>query len=151
MDWFNYLGLFIMIIILIPNLIYGMKNPNGFENKYRNRFMEVLEQTGRFGCFGLMIFNIPYTFFNFWFENGLLVYIIVNSILVIFYIFGWVYCWNKRKLLRAYLLSIIPSLIFIFSGIMLLNIPLIISSIAFAIAHITISLKNAYLKEGDFS
>ena len=54
-------------------------------------------------------------------------------------------------LLRAYLLSIIPSMIFLFSGIMIRNIPLIISSIAFAIAHITISLKNAFIKEGDFS
>ena len=98
-----------------------------------------------------MIINIPYTYLNFWFDDGLFVYIIINLLLVIIYVLVWIFCLNKRILLRAYLLSIIPSMIFLFSGIMIRNIPLIISSIAFAIAHIAISLKNAFIKEGDFS
>lgn len=151
MDWFNYIGLCIMIVILIPNIAYSIICREEFINRYHNRFMEILEQIGRFGCFGLMIINIPYTYLNFWFDDGLFVYIIVNSLLVFIYVLGWIFCWNKRILLRAYLLSIIPSMIFLFSGIMIRNIPLIISSIAFAIAHIAISLKNAFIKEGDFS
>lgn len=143
MNWFNYIGLIIIILIMIPNIIYFKINPSGFNNIYKNKYVELFEQIGRYGCFILMIFNIPYTYFNFWFNNALIIYIVVNLVLVILYLLGWIFC-NKHFILRAYLLSIIPSIIFIFCGIMILYIPLIILSIIFSICHITISLKNAY-------
>ena len=46
-----------MIIIMIPNIIYVMKETN-FENKYSNKAVEIIEQIGRFGSMGLMVFNI---------------------------------------------------------------------------------------------
>ena len=49
-----------MIVKLIPNVICTAKYPTGFENKYQNCFMEILEQIGRFGCFGFMVINILY-------------------------------------------------------------------------------------------
>lgn len=144
MRWFNYIGLIIMIIIMIPNIVYGIKNKDGFENYYHNKMVELFEQIGRYGSFVLMIFNIPYLCIGFFFENALIVYIIVNSVLLFLYLAFWIICWNKHEILRGYLLSIIPSILFIFSGIILLNIPLIITSIIFGICHITISLKNTY-------
>ena len=74
MSWFNYYGLILMAIIMIPNIIYAAKHKNN-ENSYRNKTVEILEQIGRYGCFVLMIFNIPYTYFNFWFDNALTVYL----------------------------------------------------------------------------
>ena len=59
MSWFNYYGLAIMAIIMIPNIVYAVKHKGGAENGYRNRAAEVLEQIGRYGCMALMIFNIP--------------------------------------------------------------------------------------------
>jgi hypothetical protein len=75
---------------------------------------------------------------------GRSVYIGINAFLLFIYILGWILFWNKHPLVRAYVLSIVPSIIFIFSGVMLLSIPLIIASVIFAFCHITISLKNAY-------
>lgn len=146
MGWFNLMGLIIVIIIMIPNIIYFKKCPNGFTNIYKNKTIETLEQIGRFGCFILIIFNIPYTYFDFWFSNGKTIYIIVNSIFLLIYVLGWVICLNKWKIFRSYLLSITPSLMFLFSGIAILSIPLIVAATIFSFSHITISLKNAYNK-----
>lgn len=144
MGWFNYIGLIFIILIMIPNIIYLFCHQDDFKQKYKNRIVEALEQVGRYGSFFFMIFNIPYTYFSFWFLNGLIVYIIVGASLIFVYLLSWVLFWSRHQIIRAYLLSIIPSALFIFSGIMLLSIPLLIFSLIFAFSHITISLKNAY-------
>ena len=141
MDWFNYYGLIIMAILIIPNIIYAVKHKNE-EIKYHNKTVEFLEQFGRCGSIVLMIFNIPFTYFNFWFANALTVYLCVNITLCLAYLIFWVICWNKNGKLKALSLSIIPSVIFVFSGITLANFPLIASAVIFAINHILISYKN---------
>ena len=59
MDRFNFFGLIFIAIIMIPNIIYVIKCKDGFINKWSNKTIELLEQIGRFGCFGFMIINIP--------------------------------------------------------------------------------------------
>lgn len=147
MDRFNIYGLIIMIVIMIPNAFYSMKCKDGFESLWENKVIYLLEQIGRFGCFGLMVFNIPFTWFGFWFETALYVYIGVNALLLLFYCLIWIICFSKNTVFRALTLSIIPSVIFLFSGIMLLNIPLIVMAVVFAPCHITISYKNAVLTD----
>ena len=143
MGWFNYYGLAIMAIIMIPNIIYAVKHKNDVANTYSNKAVVIAEQIGRYGCFCLMIFNIPYTYFNFYFSHALIIYLSVNGALCAAYVIFWVVCWNDGGKLKALSLSIIPSCIFLFSGIVLAYIPLIILSIVFAAGHITISYKNA--------
>lgn len=104
----------------------------------------MLEQLGRYACMLFMIFNIPYTWTGFYFTFGDL---IVNAILVIAYCIAWIVTWKKSGIVRALLLSIIPSMIFIFSGIMIASIPLIIFSVIFAVTHVLISVKNATAEE----
>ena len=145
MGWFNIYGLIFIIVIMIPNIIFAIKCKDGFNNKFNNKIIEMLEQIGRFGCFGLMIINIPQTYYGWWFENGLLIYLIVDILLVTLYCLVWIICWKKNNVFKALSLSIIPSLLFLFSGIMLSSILLIIFSTLFSIAHILISYKNAIL------
>ena len=142
MTWFNYYGLAIMAIIMIPNIIYAAKHKN-VKNVYRNKAVEILEQIGRYGCFVCMIFNIPYTYFNFWFNSALVVYLSVNGGLCLAYLIFWAICWNRNGILKALTLSFIPSCIFLFCGIVLANIPLIAFSVLFAVCHIYISCKNS--------
>lgn len=144
MGWFNYYGLIIMAIIMIPNIVYAIKNKNDSCNNYNNKIVIVAEQIGRYGCFVLMIFNIPYTYFDFWFNNALVVYLSINGLFCLAYLIFWIICWNKQGKLKALSLSIIPSCIFLFSGIVLANIPLIVFAIIFAINHILISCKNMF-------
>lgn len=147
MEIFNYYGLIIIVLILLPNIAFAALNKDGFKNAYENKPLEICEQIGRFGCFILMIVNVPYTYFGFWFERALTAYLAVNGALTLVYLLGWVLLWKKPGVLRALLLSITPSAIFLFSGIMLANIPLGVFSVLFAITHITLSYKNAAAEE----
>lgn len=131
-----------MAIIMIPNIIYAVKHKNS-QNVYSNKTVEILEQIGRYGCFVFMIFNIPYTYFNFWFDYALTVYLSVNGSLCLAYLFFWVICRNKNGKLKALSLSVIPSCIFLFSGAVSASIPLIVFSVIFSVCHIFISCKNA--------
>lgn len=128
---------------MIPNIIFAIRNKDGFENKYKCKAVEVMEQIGRYACFVLMIFNIPYTYFNFWFDYALTAYLTVNGGLCLLYLIFWAICWNKNGKQKALALSIIPSVIFLFSGVVLVNIPLITFSVLFGINHILLSYKNA--------
>lgn len=143
MGWFNYYGLAVMAIVMIPNIIYAVKHKNG-ENAYRNKAVEITEQIGRYGCFALMIFNIPYTYFDFWFDYAIIVYLAVIGGLCLAYLIFWVICRNRNDKLKALSLSIIPSCIFLFGGIMLASIPLIFFSVLFGVCHIYIICKNSF-------
>ena len=128
---------------MVPNIIYVIKCKEGFENKWHNKFVELMEQIGRIGCFGLMIINIPGTWFGWWSDEAFAVYLIVNSVLILFYCVIWIICFRKDTVFRALALSVIPAVIFLFSGIMSRSILLIVAAMLFAPAHILISYKNA--------
>ena len=143
MEWFNIFGLAFITAIMIPNIIFALKHKEAFENRYHNKTIEIIEQIGRFGCFGFMIFNIPFTWFGWWSEESFSIYLIVDALLIVLYLTLWIVCWRKNNVFRALALSIIPSVIFLFSGIMCRSLLLIISSLLFAPTHIFISYKNA--------
>lgn len=143
MDRFNIFGLIFIAIIMIPNIIYAIKCKEGFINKWSNKTVELLEQIGRFGCFGFMIINIPGTWFGWWSDEAFAAYLIVNVILVLSYCTIWIICFKKNTVFRALALSILPSVLFLFSGIMSRSVLLMISAVIFAPCHIIISYKNA--------
>ena len=66
MKWFNVYGAVLVAVILVPNVLFALKCRDGFENRWQNKAVECIEQIGRFGCFGFMIFNIPGTCFGWW-------------------------------------------------------------------------------------
>ena len=143
MDRFNIFGLIFIVIIMIPNIIYAIKCKDGFINKWSNKTIELLEQIGRFGCFGFMIINIPGTWFGWWSDEAFAVYLLMDGILVLMYCIIWIICFKKNTIFRALALSILPSVLFLFSGIMSRSVLLILSAVIFAPCHILISYKNA--------
>ena len=143
MEWFNVFGLTFMVVIMIPNIVFAVRCKEGFENRWNNKAIEIIEQIGRFGCFGFMIFNVPGTWFGWWSDEAFAVYLIVDSLLIALYCIIWVVCRKKNSVFRALALSIIPSVIFLFSGVISRSILLIITSMLFIPSHIMISYKNA--------
>ena len=143
MEWLNVFGTIFIVVIMIPNIIYAIKCKEGFENKWNNKIVELIEQIGRFGCFAFMVINIPGTWFGRWSDEAFAIYLIVNTLLVIVYCIIWIITFRKNTIFKALTLSIIPSVVFLFSGIMSRAVLLILSSILFAPAHILISVKNA--------
>lgn len=142
MECINLYGLSFMAIIMIPNIVYAIKCRDGFGNRWQNKTVETLEQIGRFGCFGFMVINIPGTWFGWWSDEAFAVYLIVDSVLVFSYCILWIVLWKKNNLLRALALSIIPSVVFLFSALMSRSILLTVSALLFAPMHILISIKN---------
>lgn len=120
----------------------AIKCKDGFDNKWNNKYVEVTEQVGRLCCFGFMIINIPGTWFGWWSDEAFALYLIVDTILVMLYCAIWIICFKKNSVFRALALSIIPSMLFLFSGIMSRSVLLIIASVLFAPSHIVISYKN---------
>ena len=143
MNWFNVYGLIFVAVIMIPNIIFAVKCKDGFDNKWKNKVVEISEQAGRFGCFGFMIFNIPGTYYGWWFEGALPIYLITSSVLVAAYCLIWAICFKKSSIFRALALSIIPSVLFLFDGIAIGSVFLTIFAVIFAPCHILISFKNA--------
>lgn len=141
MDWLNIYGLIVMIIIMMPNIIYALKEKN-LESKYHNKIVELIEQIGRFGSMGLMIFNIPLLDYGYWFASGKFLYVISISILVVLYCFIWYLYFKNASIKNAMLLAIIPTLIFLISGIIQGKILLILSSILFGVSHSIITYNN---------
>lgn len=143
MGQINIFGLVFMVIIMIPNVIFALKCKDGFENRWKNKAVEVLEQIGRYGCFAFMVINIPKTWFGWASDESFALYLIVDAVLVTAYCVIWAVCFKKNSVFRALSLSIIPSVIFLFSGIMSRSVLLMISALIFAPCHILISYKNA--------
>ena len=44
MNWFNYYGLVIMVILMIPNIIYAATHKNEFASSYNNKIVIIAEQ-----------------------------------------------------------------------------------------------------------
>ena len=148
MEWFNPYGLGFMAAIMVPNLLFALRyKEDGFANVWHNKPVEVLEQIGRYGCFLLMIFNIPHTWFGFCSDEAFAFYLIGNAVLVLLYCLAWAVCFRKNSVFRALALSILPSLSFLLSGVLLRSIPLTAAALLFAPCHIIISYQNAALSE----
>ena len=143
MNWLNIFGLIMVAVIMIPNILFAMKCKDGFVNKWNNKSVETVEQIGRFGCFGFMIINIPGTWFGWWSDEAFAVYLVVDALLVTLYCVIWAICFRKSSVFRALALSIIPSVLFLFSGIMSRSILLTIAAVLFAPSHIMLSYQNA--------
>lgn len=143
MEWLNVFGLVMVAVIMIHNILFAMKCKDGFVNKWNNKSVETVEQIGRFGCFGFMIINIPGTWFGWWSDEAFAVYLVVDAVLVTLYCVIWAVCFRKSSVFRALALSIIPSVLFLFSGIMSRSILLTIAAVLFAPSHILISYQNA--------
>lgn len=143
MEWLNVFGLVMVAVIMIPNILFAMKCKDGFVNKWNNKSVETVEQIGRFGCFGFMIINIPGTWFGWWSDEAFAIYLVVDALLVTLYCVIWAICFRKSSVFRALALSIIPSVLFLFSGIMSRSILLTIAAVLFAPSHILISYQNA--------
>ncbi len=143
MNWINVYGLVFMLAIMIPNIIFRLKNQDGFQNLWNNRLVEILEQIGRFGCLGFMVFIIPGCRFGFSSDENFALYLIINTLLIVIYCLVWIICFKRNNIFRALALSVIPSLIFLISGALSHYLPLLIAAIIFAPCHIVISYKNA--------
>lgn len=138
MDWLNGYGLLLLVLLMVPNIVYGIQCPDGFPDSCHHKLVETLEQIGRFGCMAFMILNFPTVRFL-WGKD---LYLALGGGLMALYWLGWAVFWKENSLRKAVTLSILPSLLFLESGILTGNVLLMLLAMVFAYAHITISCQN---------
>lgn len=140
-NWLNIFGIIIVLLMLIPNIIYVIRFP-GQKNKSENQVMNILEQAGRYASMFLMIFNIGIGEMGFSSLGLFFAYFLGNAILLLAYWIVWILFFIKRSNGKSIALAVIPTGIFLLSGLTLEYILLIISALVFGIAHIYVTYKN---------
>lgn len=108
-----------------------------------NRFMNALEQAGRYACIVLMWLPLLVWRFGFTGTAGMTVYLAGNAALLAAY---WAVsaCYYKKKTRkRALALAVLPTCIFLLSGLTLRHRLLVFVAVLFGIGHIFVTLKNA--------
>lgn len=139
--WLNVWGLFIVVLIMLPNIVYAVKFP-GVGSKCKNKLMNVLEQIGRYGCMVLMVCSIGMDGFGFSSLDAFLLYLFGNTALLLGYWIVWLLFFHRRTFAKSMALAILPTLIFLLSGLCLGHLLLIACAVLFGIAHIYITYQN---------
>lgn len=137
----NLFGFIIVVIMLIPNIIYGIKF-KGLENKCTNKAMNIIEQVGRYGSMALMVLPLFVWEFGFSSVFMMFVYVLGNGILLFTYLLVWVFYFKKQTMGRAMILAIAPTCIFFLSGVTLYHWALVVAAIIFGVGHIYVTYQN---------
>lgn len=137
----NIAGGVIMVLILIPNILYAIRNPQQ-QNKCENRIMNLLEQIGRYASMALMVLPLGVWKFAFPGLAELLLFLFGNAALLIAYwAFWWLY-FRSVTPRRALMLAVLPSCIFLLTGLTLRHWLLVISAIVFGAGHVYVTRAN---------
>lgn len=140
-NWINILGIIIVILMLIPNIVYALKF-RGQANKCTNKFLNILEQVGRYGCMILMVFCIGMPKFSFPSVGNFLVYLLGNAAFLLAYWIVWILFFIKQSSWKSMALAVIPVCIFLLSGWMMEYWLLMVFAVVFGTAHIYVTIKN---------
>ncbi|MBQ9814162.1 MAG: hypothetical protein IJM53_00560 [Lachnospiraceae bacterium] len=139
--WINIFGACIVVIMLIPNIIYSIRNKNE-QNLCTNRFMNVLEQVGRYACIILMWLPLLVWKFGFASVFEMALYLLCNGVLITAYIVIFIIYLRRKSHALALILAVLPSCIFLLSGLLLRHWLLVGFAVVFAIGHIYVTVKN---------
>ena len=139
--WINVFGAIIVVFMLIPNIVYAIKN-KGEKNLCTNRFMNAVEQLGRYACIILMWLPLLVRKFGFKSVFEMILYLAGNGILLAAYWIVYAIYMKHKTPGLALTLAIIPSCIFLLSGILLRHWLLVGFAVLFAAGHIYVTKKN---------
>ena len=134
--WINLFGGIIVILILIPNIVYALKNQvHENDEKSIPNILQICEQIGRYSCIILMWLPLLVWKFGFGSSEELLLYLLLNGIIILAYYFVWI-CYSKSPVLKSGMaLAIIPAVVFLTSGLFLHHWLLVAASVLFGISH----------------
>lgn len=144
---FYYINLIFLVILMLPSVFFQAKKEEedkerGYEKpQYHNKSIEMLEKIGRYGTLFFYVIRLESDK-----SSTFLSYLIPGLFLAI-YLITWYILREKPGMLRAVLISVIPSLMFISSAAIDRNYLLLIFSLIFAPAHIAMSIKSAAFDE----
>ena len=137
--WINLFGAGIIVLIMIPNIIYAAGQKQDETQIEVPRGLSACEQVGRYSCIILMWLPLLVWKFGFGSVEEFLIYLIGNGALLLCYYLSWMLYSRKKTLSVAMALAIIPTAIFLLSGILLQHWLLVAFAILFGACHCTIT------------
>ena len=137
--WINLFGAGIVVLIMIPNIIYAARQKQDEAKTEIPKYLSACEQVGRYGCIMLMWLPLLVWKIGFGSVEELLVYLIANGLLLLSYYLFWGFYFRKKAISNAMALAIIPTLIFLLSGILLRHWLLVIAAVIFGFTHCSIT------------
>lgn len=137
----SLLGAMIVALMLVPNGIYVWKH-RIFQNKCTKKWMNLLEQVGRYSCMALMILPIGKGEFGFPSVANFLFYVAANILLLITYWAGWFQYARSPDREHALPMVLVSTCIFVFSAMALDHWLLMAAAILFGVGHLLTTLEN---------
>lgn len=134
-------NLVIVAVMLVPNIIFAVRFPNR-ENKCDNKAMNLLEQVGRYGSMALMVLPLGVWEFGFSSVEEFLIWGLGSGGLLLAYLILWIFYFRKESRGLAMALAVIPTCIFLLSGITLRHWLLAAAAVIFGVAHIYVTREN---------
>jgi len=139
--WFNGYGLIFLILLLIPNIVYAVKYKDA-TNTCTDKWALVMEQIGRYGSMFFMVFTFGSMTQGWASVTEFMVYLLGSTLLMVAYWIVWMLYFAEVSMWKSMALAIIPTLLFLFGGITMRNIPAIVLAVVFGIGHIYVTYKN---------
>lgn len=144
MDWLNLPGLMMVVALLAPNLLYALKRHGSLRRRgQESRLWTALEQLGRFGCMALMCVHTGVWDFGYASEAWRIVWLSVGMTILCAYCLVWVFHFRRESRITALSLALLPTLLFLLSGLAWRNVPLMALSLLFGAAHTVVTMQNA--------
>lgn len=143
MSWINVPGMLVVMLMLLPNIVYAFRN-NGAENRCHSVAMNLIEQIGRYGSMFLMAFNIGVLENGFPSKVAFLSWLFAIALLMLGYWICWAFYLRNRRRGYALTLAILPSLMFLLSGILQRHWLLTLFAVLFSTGHIYVTVCNAW-------
>ncbi len=144
--WINLFGGIMIMLMMIPNIIYGIKNRDGEKQPYSG-IMVIVEQVGRYACIIFMWLPLLVWKFGFKSVGEMVLYVAGNVLLLVMYYVFWIFYSKRKTKKRALALAILPTCIFLMSGLLLRHWLLVISAVLFGAGHIFITQKGGAYEE----
>ena len=139
--WINLFGGLIVALMLIPNIVYALKNRDE-QNRCTSRWMNLMEQVGRYACIALMWLPLLVWKFGFKSPAEMLLYFIGNGVLLLIYWLVYARYLKEKTPRRAMTLAIVPACIFLLSGLLLRHWLLVGFALLFAVGHLYVTRRN---------
>lgn len=125
----------------ILTISYAVKN-QGKENNCKCVVINAIEQIGRYSSMALMC--VPLLVWEFGFQSvaDMILYFMCDTVLLVAYLIIWRFYFIRPTLKIALCLAILPTLIFLISGVLLRHWLLVVAAVLFGIGHIYITVQN---------
>ena len=139
--WINLFGGIIIAVLMLPNVLYALREP-GHTPACGSGPLPVLEQIGRYSCMLLMVLPLFVWKFGFGSVPELLVYLGGNALLLTAYLALWPVYWKSRGKTVALWLAVLPTMVFLLSGVLLRHWALVAAAAVFGVSHIAITAQT---------